>query len=247
MDLERSIISAPAAELAAEITLIWRECFPSPDSGSDARLFAGCSGAKTLLLTVNGAPAGMCNILPVSAGTLRGCYLFAVGVRPAFRGNGGFRLLCKEAEDTARAEGLDFLTLVPADEGLAATYRRFGYTENVNVPRREISGKDLESLTPTDSFPAPQAESDRMIMPSHGFLRYLRGSYLKFRLGDSFLLCGEERYGKRQVYEYIPGTAPDIRPLPSPTAAHGLLLPLTGDARRLCRMPLSFYCSMGED
>ena len=102
-------------------------------------------------------------------------------------------------------------------------------------------------LTPTDSFPAPQAESDRMIIPSHGFLRYLRGSYLKFRLGDSFLLCGEERYGKRQVYEYIPGAAADIRPLHPTTAAHGLLLPLTGDARRLCLMPLSFYCSMGED
>ena len=247
MSHSTDIVSAPAAELAGEVSLIWRECFPSPDSDSDARLFTGCSGAKTLLLTVDGAPAGMCNLLPASAGTLRGCYLFAVGVRPAFRGNGGFRRLCENAGSKARAEGLDFLTLVPADEGLSATYRRFGYTENVSVPRREISGKDLESLTPTDSFPEPQAESDRMIMPSPGFLRYLRGSYLKFRLGDSFLLCGDEMGGKRQVYEYIPGTAADIRPLPSPTAAHGLILPLTGDARRLCRTPLSFYCSMGED
>lgn len=117
------IVSAPARECAVDTADIWRECFPASDAERDARLFTTLGGAVTLFITAGGTAAGMCHLVPVRAGALGGCYLFAVGVREKYRGMGGFRLLCRAAEEYARREGHDFLTLVPADARLDATYR----------------------------------------------------------------------------------------------------------------------------
>lgn len=241
------ISSAPASALAEEIQTIWGECFPSPDSAADAEIFCTASNAEALLLSMDGVAVGMCGLIPVGAGELLGRYLFAVGVRPAFRGMGGFRMLCRTAEARARAEKTDFLCLVPANEALDATYRRFGYSGSVRVPRWEISARQAEKMIPVPCFPTPRAADGRTLMPSAGFISCLRRSYQKFRLGDSLLLCGKSSGVGRTVYEYIPGEREECPPASVELKAHGLILPLTSSAERLCGEGISFYCSMGED
>lgn len=240
------IVSAPARECAVDTADIWRECFPASDAERDARLFTTLGGDVTLFITAGGTAAGMCHLVPVRAGALGGCYLFAVGVREKYRGMGGFRLLCRAAEEYARREGHDFLTLVPADARLDATYRRFGYRGNVGVPRFEI--REPAELVPDRGAP-PRVTSHAdflTIVPSDGFIAYLAATYGGYRLGDTYLICGDEKDGSRPVYACIAaGERP--RSLTRVTCgAHGLVLPLTPAAGRLCDAT-EYYCSMGED
>ena len=83
-------------------------------------------------------------------------------------------------------------------------------------------------------------------MPSDGFIAYLAVTYGGYRLGDTYLICGDEKDGSRPVYACIAdGERP--RSLTRVTCgAHGLVLPLTPAAGRLCGAA-EYYCSMGED
>lgn len=229
------------ASAAGDVARIWRACFPSRDAAQDAALFAGVSDARTVFITSDGQTAGMCNLVPLTFGSLRGIYLFAVGVLPGYRGKGGFRLLCETARALAAREGYGFTALVPADTILADTYRRFGYTGQLRIPRYTVpaSAKLVRSAMPTPAC------NGNTVMPSRGFISYIRASYEDLRLGDSFLLCGAAKDGVRPVYEYIPGRA-GIIPAPTPAGSYGMILPLSGGiAHRLDGA--SFYCSMGED
>lgn len=190
---------------------------------------------------MHGDAAGMCNLVPVSADGMHGLYLFAVGMLPEYRGMGGFRLLCDAACRIAEDEGADFTVLVPADERLGETYKRYGYRGNICIPRFTVA--DSRGLMRAE-MPPPVSRRG-VLMPSGGFISYIRASYESFRLGDSYLLCGAESGGSRRVYEYIPGClAADI--IPADPHAHGLILPLARRAERLTD-GASFYCSMGED
>ncbi len=237
----------PSAELSGELRPLWTECFPSSDSAEDADRFCRLSDASTMLWRVDGAAAGMCNLVPVSAGELQGLYLFAVGVRPGLRGMGGFRALCRAAAERASGDKLDFLCLVPATEALDATYRRFGYGGNGKIPRWKISAEYAAALTPATDIPLPRDVNDSTVMPSAGFLKYLRSSYHEMCLGKSILLCGDERDGGRAVYEYIPCPGDPCPPTPEDSGFYGLALPLTARAERLLDDGISFYSTMGED
>ena len=224
----------------------WESCFPAADAAADAAgdaaLFAHTAEARTLIIGSHGDAAGMCNLVPVSADGMHGLYLFAVGVLPEYRGMGGFRLLCATARRIAESEGADFTVLVPADERLGETYKRYGYRGNISIPRFTVA--DSRGLLVRAEMPPPVSRRG-VLMPSDGFISYIRASYESFRIGDSYLLCGAESGGSRQVYEYIPGCRAE-HIIPADPHAHGLILPLTPRAARLTD-EASFYCSMGED
>lgn len=221
---------------------IWESCFPAADAAGDAALFAHTAEARTLIIGSHGDAAGMCNLVPVSADGMHGLYLFAVGVLPEYRGMGGFRLLCATARRIAESEGADFTVLVPADERLGETYKRYGYRGNICIPRFTVA--DSRGLLVRAEMPPPVSRRG-VLMPSDGFISYIRASYESFRIGDSYLLCGAESGGSRRVYEYIPGCRAE-HIIPADPHAHGLILPLTPRAARLTD-GASFYCSMGED
>ena len=55
-------------------------------------------------------------------------YIYAGATLPSHRGKGYYRCLLKKAEQDALARGFTALFLQPADETLAATYERLGFT-----------------------------------------------------------------------------------------------------------------------
>ena len=59
----------------------------------------------------------------------RGRYLYAAATLPEYRGKGLMARLIKEALEYAKNENLDFIALVPADDGLYDYYGRFGFSE----------------------------------------------------------------------------------------------------------------------
>lgn len=232
--------TARARDAEREMCGIWRDCFPS-DGERDAMLFCRHSGAEALLLRAGGRTAGGCGIVPLTAGELRGGYIFALGVLSAYRGRGGMRLLLAAAREHGAEHGLDFLALVPADDGLARTYSRCGFVGQIEIPHWEVAAG--MPLHPTH-LPPPNVSGGRVIMPGAGFVDYIRATYGEFDLGGAGLVCGDEQNGRREVFEYIPGDGDEgITPVALPDA--GMLLPLTPAAERL-RRGYRFYCSMGE-
>ena len=59
----------------------------------------------------------------------KGRYLYAAATLPEYRGKGLMARLIKEALEYAKKENLDFIALVPADDGLYDYYGRFGFIE----------------------------------------------------------------------------------------------------------------------
>lgn len=101
----------------AEIARFFREAFPHT-------LGFGAKEGETL--------AAMCFALPVQAvcgeQSHPAAYLYAVATDRARRGEGICRGLLAFAEKELRKRGTEVLLLVPADEGLAAMYRKLGFT-----------------------------------------------------------------------------------------------------------------------
>lgn len=232
--------TARARDAEREMCGIWRDCFPT-DGERDARLFCRLSGADVLLLRSGSEPAGGCGIVPLAAGELRGGYIFALGVLAAYRGRGGMRQLLTAAREYGAAHGFDFLALVPADHALFRTYSRYGFGGRVEIPRWEVAA--TAPLCPAQ-LPPPRVPGGRVIMPGAGFVDYIRATYREFELCGAGLVCGEEKNGRRDVYEYIPGER-DEGIVPVAVSDDGMLLPLTPAAEHL-REGYRFYCSMGE-
>ena len=61
----------------------------------------------------------------------KGRYLYAAATLPEYRGQGLMSKLINEALDYVREEKLDFIALVPADDGLYDYYSRFGFYESM--------------------------------------------------------------------------------------------------------------------
>lgn len=58
-----------------------------------------------------------------------GKYLYAAATAPDYRGRGIMASLINEAVDFCKRNGVDFISLVPADDGLYNYYRKFGFEE----------------------------------------------------------------------------------------------------------------------
>lgn len=61
--------------------------------------------------------------------TYSGRYLYAAATLPEYRSKGIMSKLINEALSYGNKQGLDFIALVPADDGLYDYYGRFGFTE----------------------------------------------------------------------------------------------------------------------
>ena len=104
---------------------LWRECFG--DDESTVKAFYAIPDIRGLSFVSDGQVVGMADIVPVLAGGLRGGYLYAIGVKKEYRGRG----ICRTFLEAAENMGYDFLCLIPGDDELAKTYRRYGYTQRV--------------------------------------------------------------------------------------------------------------------
>jgi GNAT superfamily N-acetyltransferase len=67
-----------------------------------------------------------------------GRYLYAAATLSEYRGQGLMSKLIKEALDYGKSNELDFIALVPADDGLYNYYSRFGFSESMYKYRYSI-------------------------------------------------------------------------------------------------------------
>jgi GNAT superfamily N-acetyltransferase len=85
--------------------------------------------------------SAMASLVPLNnEGGLSGLYAFGVCVHPLYRGKGEFRRIMADCEAYAKDAGADFICLIPADERLACTYMRMGYTERIGLYHNSPEG-----------------------------------------------------------------------------------------------------------
>ena len=101
----------------------------------------------------SGKLAGMAFLLPCVLKnkelSVMGYYMYSLCVAPAFRKKGIFRKICTFAEEFALSLSGKFIALIPADNLLFETYRRFGYT--LVLPGRAPVGADYDTHTLSDA------------------------------------------------------------------------------------------------
>ena len=95
----------------------------------------------------------------------RGRYLYAAATLPEYRGKGLMAKLIKEALEYAENENLDFIALVPADDGLYDYYGRFSFRESMFKYKHTIKNdtatmRAYREITDSDEFCRIRNSSD---------------------------------------------------------------------------------------
>ena len=67
------------------------------------------------------------NTLNFNGKIYNGFYLYAAATLPEYRGKGTMSALIREAQDFCKAEGYDYISLLPAEESLYDYYGRFSF------------------------------------------------------------------------------------------------------------------------
>lgn len=106
----------------------------------------------------------------------KGKYLYAAATDENYRGRGLMSLLIKEAQDFCKNEGLDFIALVPADDGLYNYYEKFGFVSAMHRVT-EFSFSDMasvkEEIGAEEYFSQRGQRLDNCISFSGNSLRYV--------------------------------------------------------------------------
>lgn len=108
---------------------LWCECFG--DDMATARDFYRCCGVHGVVAEEEGNIVSMINIvdceMKLDGRMISGGFVYAACTDPAMRGRGVFRELNAYAEKYMKAQGMEFLMLIPAHDGLFPMYRSLGY------------------------------------------------------------------------------------------------------------------------
>ncbi len=99
-----------------------------------------------------------CN-LSYNGKTYNGKYLYAAATAPEFRKKGNMAELIKEAQGYCHEQGVDFISLVPANEKLYSYYSNFGFCESMY--RYETL---IKNLSEADCETAPVIKNTETIM-----------------------------------------------------------------------------------
>ena len=116
------------------------DCFS--DSADTAKEFFSCKDVITISIQKDNRLAAMASLVPILAeDNVKGFYIYGVCVAMDFRQRGLFRDVMSRAENEAKNKGASFVCLIPADNMLEATYRRFGYNTVVGATSTESEKK----------------------------------------------------------------------------------------------------------
>ena len=120
------------------------ECFG--DSADTAEELFSCRDVVTVCKYEEDRLAAMASLVPILADkNIKGFYLYGVCVAKDFRGRGFFRLIMDMSEREARSRDAAFVCLIPADEKLEQTYRRFSY--DIEVLPNGNNGKKIDLMS----------------------------------------------------------------------------------------------------
>ena len=130
--MNREGVGLADAQEAPELKKLWRLSFPEDTEEGVAFFFQRVfQPLNCVVFRQEGRPVSMAFLLPAVLHTPEGPtalhYLYAAATRPDRRGRGLFtRVLC-ETFRVGRERGVEASCLLPAEQGLAAYYARFGY------------------------------------------------------------------------------------------------------------------------
>jgi GNAT superfamily N-acetyltransferase len=96
-------------------------------------------------------------IIKLDGKIYNGRYLYAAATLPEYRGKGLMAKLIGEAEAYLKAQNIDFIALVPADDGLYDYYGRFGFKEAMYKYRYTLINqvstmRSYREITDSDEF-----------------------------------------------------------------------------------------------
>ena len=147
------------------------ECFG--DSDSTARKFFACSDILNVSLYEDNRLAAMASLVPILAvdDDILGYYIYGVCVAPDMRGRGLFKKIMSRSEMEARENGAYFVCLVPADAGLAKTYRKMGYVTEIFQNSVPLKSKILRLAS--DEFRSFARSDDNTTIRKNGLLKII--------------------------------------------------------------------------
>ena len=162
------------------------DCFG--DSADTAREFFSCKDVLTISISEDDRLAAMASLVPILAGdNVKGFYIYGVCVAREFRHRGLFREIMSRAENEAKNRGASFVCLIPADDVLDATYRRFGYNTVVSATKTEADKKIVLCSKDFERF----ASCDEGIEKHHrnGLLKSIKENYFTAHDGEYAFSC----------------------------------------------------------
>ena len=90
-----------------------------------------------------------------------GKYLYAAATNEKYRGKGIMSSLINEAKEYCKSAGLDYISLVPANEGLYNYYEKFGFVSAMH--RTTVSGASEILLAPETEISGEEYFSERRL------------------------------------------------------------------------------------
>lgn len=134
------------AEDVPKLTALYDQCFPNEHEFA-IDFFKNIFPHEKCIAFYNGEIIGMAHLIDVSiecGESLRGLYIFAVGVDERHRLHGIGSEMLKFAEKHARGESCDFLCLIVENERLFDYYEKFGFKKSLFCSKARFSATTVK-------------------------------------------------------------------------------------------------------
>ena len=119
---------------------LWQCCFVGEDEQEILQLLDTLApDGMALCAEEDGQLVCQGLLLLCSVGDYYGYYIYALCTAPEKQGQGYMRAFLRAAEALRDENGLDFLTLIPANQQLRATYLRLGFTQELPLSASETA------------------------------------------------------------------------------------------------------------
>lgn len=130
---------------------IWQICFGGCKEEIDLFYKTLFNINNAIVYVVNEKPVCSLYLLDMSVmqggSEVPGCYVYAAGTLPEYRGNGYMSKLIFYAETLALKRGKGFLALLPANEGLYKFYGKLGFERFFKVKRVTLNADEMLRLS----------------------------------------------------------------------------------------------------
>lgn len=124
------------------IVSLWQEAFG--DSRQWVMMYLSENIENVLVYRENGAVLGMLSLLPVSYKGKKGFYVYGVATGKEYRGKGISTKLLEYAKQMVIEKKVDFLVLVPRNEGLFGFYTSRGFFRQFCVKTDVYDADEIE-------------------------------------------------------------------------------------------------------
>jgi len=178
---------------------IWSDCFHDPEDYIDFYFMSGFKPENTLVYRENGQLCAMVTLLPgflrmeYKRKVLPVYYIYAAATSPERQGRGIMKKLLSFAEEYAKSQGIQALTLVPGSASLFEYYQKLGYSTVFFYFQAAFSGKELARLPACPV--TDQLDFDRFFQMREEFLSGFSASFFWEREELTYIYREAEKTG----------------------------------------------------